>query len=90
MIKGHIFFFSRGGSASPLLLDRLQAQLHALAADPETFRSDPTQEDKDRAEWDEYRCDLEKRQGEISDLMRNNAQIRKQYTDIVPELVIEH
>ena len=30
-----------GHDKNPVLLDRLQAQLHALASDPETFLKDP-------------------------------------------------
>lgn len=70
---------------NPVLLDRLQAQLHALASDPNTFESDP--DPKDKSQWDEWTCDLDKRQGEISDLMVNNPDIRQHYTAMVPEKV---
>ena len=74
-----------GKDKQPVLLDRLQAQLYALASDPDTFLKDPDPSDKDK--WDEWKCDLDKRQGEISDLMMNNANIRKHYTDMVPAVV---
>eukprot|EP00094_Tigriopus_californicus_P004567 TCALIF_04399-PA protein Name:"Similar to BSDC1 BSD domain-containing protein 1 (Bos taurus)" AED:0.12 eAED:0.12 QI:742/0.75/0.6/1/1/1/5/0/398 len=70
---------------NPVLLDRLQAQLHALASDPGTFEADP--HPKDKVQWDEWACDLDKRQGEISDLMVNNPDIRQHYTAMVPEKV---
>ncbi len=68
-----------------MLLDRLQAQLFALASDPDTFLSDP--DPKDDLDFESWPCDLVKRQGEISDLMMNNANIRKNYTEMVPEKV---
>ena len=75
---------------NPVLLDRLQAQLFALASDPDTFAKDPDPADRERAggvDFAEWPCDLDKRQGEISDLMMNNASVRKHYTQMVPEQV---
>ncbi len=77
-----------GRDKTPLLLDRLQAQLHALASDPDTFLRDPDPADEGRAGAAAgWTCDLLKRQGEISDLMMNNASVRKHYTEMVPEQV---
>ena len=75
-----------GADGHPQPLDRLQAQLHALAADPETFLADP--DPRDDVNWDTW-CpgDLDKRQGEISDLMVNNAAVREYYKEFVPDKV---
>ncbi len=70
-----------GKDGQPVALDRLQAQLYALASDPSTYLEDAAAEDKDP----EWKCDLEKRQGEISDLMMSNAVVAKHYTELVPE-----
>lgn len=59
--------------------------MYALSSDPATFLTDP--DPSDEVKFEEWKCDLEKRQGEISDLMVNNAQIRKMYTELVPEKV---
>ena len=76
-----------GKDSRPVLLDRLQAQLHALAADSGTFLNDP--DDKEKDKWEEFKVDLDKRQGEISDLMVNDPKIRQHYTDLVPDKVSE-
>ncbi len=78
-----------GKDSSPVLLDRLQAQLFALASDPDTFLRDPDPADRDKSgvAFEEWPCDLVKRQGEISDLMISNANIRKHYTEMVPDQV---
>ncbi len=68
------------GKGEPMVLDRLQAQLYALAADPDTFLVEAPEREK----YPEWNCDLVKRQGEITDLMMNNAGVRKHYTDMVP------
>lgn len=70
-------------------MDRLQAQLHALASDPDTFLADPDPRDGGPADQDfaQWTCDLNKRQGEITDLMMSNPSIRKHYTDMVSEKV---
>ncbi len=95
---------------SPVLLDRLQAQLYALASDPDTFLKDPDPADSTSSggqvknisprktsklvlifvnfqvpDYTTWQCDLVKRQGEISDLMMNNAHVRSHYTEQVPE-----
>lgn len=67
------------GEQEPLILNRLQAQLYALATDPETFLTDPIDEVES---WKTWKSDLEKRQGEISDLMVNNPNIRKNYSQL--------
>ena len=67
------------GEQEPLILNRLQAQLYALATDPETFLTDPIDEVESCKTW---KSDLEKRQGEISDLMVNNPNIRKNYSQL--------
>ena len=36
-------------------------------------------------EWETWSCDLDKRQGEISDLMVNNASVREHYKSMVPD-----
>lgn len=74
-----------GDDKNPVLLDRLQAQLHALASDPETFLKDP--DSRDNVDWETWSCDLDKRQGEISDLMVNNASVREHYKSMVPDQV---
>lgn len=79
-----------GPDGNPVLLDRLQAQLYALSSDPDTFLVEPEANEKNLGEsdqWGTWKCDLEKRQGEIADLMRSNANIRKHYTAMVPEMV---
>ena len=63
----------------------MQAQLYALGSDPDTFLSEPHPDDQ--AEYQAWKCDLDKRQGEISDLMVNNPNIRKNYSTLVPEKV---
>jgi len=75
-----------GGSGEPIILDRLQAQLHALAADAETFTQDPHPSDMTQEEWVAWlaELDLDRRQGEISELMINNVNVRKHYSKLVP------
>ena len=41
----------------------------------------------DLAEYEAWKCDLDKRQGEISELMISNANIRKHFSTLVPEKV---
>merc|ERR1712223_1471874 len=73
------------GDQEPVILNRLQAQLYALGSDPDTFLSEPHPDDQ--SEYQAWKCDLDKRQGEISDLMVNNSNIRKNYSTLVPEKV---
>ena len=96
-----------GGTGEPIILDRLQAQLHALASDPDTFLADPHPSDQSQEEWTQWLADLDldrlglwgwglfqnswllehlffRRQGEISELMINNVNIRKHYSKLVP------
>jgi len=75
----------QGTQQEPVILNRLQAQLYALATDPETFLTDPHPDDS--VEFESWKCELDKRQGEISDLMVNNVNIRKNYSSLVPEKV---
>ena len=67
-----------GNNHEPIILDRLQAQLHALSSDQDTYESDPHPGDCLAEEWTAWlaQLDLEKRQGEISELMINNNNIR--------------
>ena len=67
-----------GGGHEPIILDRLQAQLHALSSDQETYEKDPLPGDCLAEEWTAWlgQLDLDKRQGEISELMINNNNIR--------------
>jgi len=78
-----------GNDHEPIILDRLQAQLHALSSDQETFTSDPDPGDCSSEEWSSWLAslDLDKRQGEISELMINNNNIRKNYSSLVPSKV---
>ncbi len=48
-----------GGSGEPIILDRLQAQLHALAADSETFTQDPHPSDMTQEEWVAWLAELD-------------------------------
>ena len=78
-----------GNDHEPIILDRLQAQLHALASDTDTFTSDPHPSDCPSEEWTAWLAglDLDKRQGEISELMINNNNIRSVkglFTSIFP------
>ena len=75
----------QGQQQEPVILNRLQAQLYALATDPDTFLTENHPDDAD--EFNAWKCELDKRQGEISDLMVNNANIRKNYSTLVPEKV---
>ena len=79
-------FLLSGKQQEPVILNRLQAQLYALATDPETFLTDPHPDDS--VEFESWKCELDKRQGEISDLMVNNVNIRKNYSSLVPEKVM--
>jgi len=79
-----------GNNSEPIILDRLQAQLHALASDSGTYTQDPDPSDCSAEEWTSYLAnglDLDKRQGEISELMINNTNIRKHYSSLVPAQV---
>jgi len=78
-----------GNNHEPIILDRLQAQLHALSSDQDTYESDPHPGDCLAEEWTAWlaQLDLEKRQGEISELMINNNNIRKYYSSLVPSKV---
>ena len=69
-----------GNDHEPIILDRLQAQLHALANDHDTYTSDPDPSDCPSEEWTCWLAglDLDKRQGEISELMINNNSVRYQ------------
>merc|ERR1712241_88939 len=75
-----------GNNHEPIILDRLQAQLHALSSDQETFTQDPDPSDCPSEEWTTWLAglDLDKRQGEISELMINNNNVRKNYSSLVP------
>merc|ERR1711953_620909 len=75
----------KDGDQEPVIMNRLQAQLYALASDPATFLSDPDPDDQ--VEYEKWKCDLDKRQGEISDLMVANANVRKNYSTLVPDKV---
>merc|ERR1712203_1274936 len=75
----------QGTHQEPVILNRLQAQLYALATDPDTFLTDPHPDDSE--EFESWKCELDKRQGEISELMVNNVNIRKNYSTLVPEKV---
>ena len=48
-----------GGSGEPIILDRLQAQLHALASDPDTFLQDPHPSDQSQEEWTQWLADMD-------------------------------
>jgi len=78
-----------GSNSEPIILDRLQAQLHALASDPTTYTKDPDPQDALAEDWTSYLATLEldSRQGEISELMINNGHIRKHYSHLVPSTV---
>jgi len=78
-----------GSNSEPIILDRLQAQLHALASDPTTYTKDPDPQDALAEDWTKYLAtlDLDPRQGEISELMINNGHIRKHYSNLVPSTV---
>ena len=82
-----IFFSVQGQQQEPVILNRLQAQLYALATDPDTFLTEPHPDDAD--EFTAWKPELDKRQGEISELMVSNANIRKNYSTLVPEKVIK-
>jgi len=75
----------QGQQQEPVILNRLQAQLYALATDPDTFLTEPHPDDAD--EFTAWKPELDKRQGEISELMVSNANIRKNYSTLVPEKV---
>lgn len=78
-----------GSNSEPIILDRLQAQLHALASDQSTYTKDPDPQDSVSEDWTSYLAtlDLDQRQGEISELMINNGHIRKHYSSLVPSTV---
>jgi len=80
-----------GSNMEPIILDRVQAQLHALASDPTTYSKDPESADCLSEAWTSYLAsmDLDSRQGEISELMINNQHIRKHYSDMVP-ICVQH
>lgn len=75
-----------GPDSEPIILDRLQAQLHALATDHTTYTQEPDPKDGLSEDWAAWLAtlDLDKRQGEISDLMINNTAVRKMYSKLVP------
>lgn len=75
-----------GADNEPIILDRLQAQLHALASDPSTYTKEPDPSDHLSEDWTSWlaKLDLDKRQGEISELMINNAAVRRMYSKLVP------
>jgi len=75
-----------GSSHEPIILDRLQAQLHALSSDQSTYTKDPDPGDSLAEDWVSWlaELDLDRRQGEISELMINNTNIRKHYSTLVP------
>jgi len=75
----------QGQQQEPVILNRLQAQLYALATDPDTFLTEPHPDDAE--EFTAWKPELDKRQGEISELMVSNANIRKNYSTLVPEKV---
>jgi len=75
----------QGQQQEPVILNRLQAQLYALATDPDTFLTEPHPDDAE--EFTVWKPELDKRQGEISELMVSNANIRKNYSTLVPEKV---
>merc|ERR1712192_244752 len=78
-----------GSNSEPIILDRLQAQLHALASDPTTYTKDPDPQDALAEDWTSYLAtvELDSRQGEISELMINNGHVRKHYSNLVPSTV---
>merc|ERR1719273_2924261 len=78
-----------GSNSEPIILDRLQAQLHALASDPTTYTKDPDPQDALAEDWTSYLAtvELDSRQGEISELMINNGHVRKHYSTLVPSTV---
>merc|ERR1719187_519195 len=78
-----------GSSHEPIILDRLQAQLHALSSDQSTYTKDPDPGDSLAEDWVGWLAtvELDKRQGEISELMINNTNIRKHYSALVPATV---
>eukprot|EP00092_Neocalanus_flemingeri_P063615 GFUD01077013.1.p1 GENE.GFUD01077013.1~~GFUD01077013.1.p1 ORF type:complete len:362 (+),score=133.80 GFUD01077013.1:53-1138(+) len=78
-----------GTSHEPIILDRLQAQLHALGSDQGTYTADPDPGDSLAEDWVGWlaELDLDRRQGEISELMINNTNIRKHYSSLVPGTV---
>merc|ERR1719400_1921586 len=78
-----------GSNSEPIILDRLQAQLHALASDPTTYTKDPDPQDALAEDWTSYLAtvELDSRQGEISELMINNGHVRKHYSTLVPSSV---
>ena len=80
-----------GNSHEPIILDRLQAQLHALASDQTTYTTDPDPGDSLAEDWVGWLAELEldKRQGEISELMINNTNIRY-YTIIGFDILLSY
>ena len=83
-----IFFLVQGQQQEPVILNPLrQAQLYALATDPDTFLTEPHPDDAE--EFTVWNPELDKRQGEISELMASNADIRKNYSTLVPGKVIK-
>merc|ERR1712223_2099962 len=78
-----------GSNSEPIILDRLQAQLHALSSDPITYTKDPDPQDSLAEDWTSYLAtvELDSRQGEISELMINNGHVRKHYSNLVPSTV---
>ena len=50
-----------------------------------SFFEDP--DPRDNVEWEAFEVDLDKRQGEITDVMKSSQNIRKHYLDFVPSKV---
>lgn len=75
-----------GADNEPIILDRLQAQLHALASDASTYTQEPDPSDHLAEDWTSWlaHLDLDSRQGEISELMINNSTVRRMYSKLVP------
>ncbi|XP_037088740.1 BSD domain-containing protein 1-like [Pollicipes pollicipes] len=68
----------------PVLLDRLQTELHRLAADPNTYLAEPAEAERARYEAWSAELDLEARQAELSDLLASSRTVLDQYTRLVP------
>jgi len=75
-----------GADNEPIILDRLQAQLHALASDTSTYTQEPDPSDQLSEDWTSWlaHLNLDSRQGEISELVINNATVRRMYGKLVP------
>lgn len=71
----------------PVLLDRLQTELYRLAADPDTYLTEPAEAERVRYEVWSADIDLEARQTELSDLLASHRAVLDQYTSLVPAKV---